>query len=82
MHPACFVMQCTLMGKWYELVDGRTTKVEKGKVYEGIGINTRAAKFKAASAALGKLQGMLPGLQYEEGVVPKIHVKISYMAFQ
>jgi hypothetical protein len=49
MHPACFVMQCTLMGKWFELVDGQMTKVEKGKVYQGIGINTRAAKFKAAA---------------------------------
>jgi hypothetical protein len=70
MHGPCIVMQVSVYGEWNELIEGVMYKETKGKIYQGIGHTSRTAKCKAALCALTEIQGMLPGLMVDQGVIP------------
>jgi ankyrin repeat protein len=70
MHGPCIVMQVSVYGEWNEMIDGVMHKEVKGKIYQGIGHTSRNAKCQAAMCALTEIQGMLPGLMVDQGVIP------------
>jgi hypothetical protein len=79
MHAAHYVVESVLTGVWYERdKDGKTTKFNGSKTFQGIGKSTRDAKFKAASLALKKLLNNMPGLAHPVGELPESWLKWAH----
>ena len=71
MHSEYFVMEVTLVGHWFELVDGQPRSYNGAKRFQGIAKNTREAKMAAAKSALAKLKDLMPGLKSVPGELPR-----------
>lgn len=70
MHDEYMVMEVTLTGHWFEVVDSELRESHGPRKFQGIGKTTRAARYKAAETALSKMRATMPGLKYEAGEVP------------
>ncbi|GBG33054.1 Ankyrin repeat domain-containing protein 1 [Hondaea fermentalgiana] len=71
MHPPQFIMAAEVSGCFLEIgPDGHLQKSQETRAYEGIGINTRTAKFNAATTAMTQLREHIPGIDYEPGEIP------------
>jgi len=72
VHPVQYILHCELSGTWKEISkDGESINVcEETRKYQGIGKNTRIAKFSAATLALSKLRQHIPGIDYKPGEIP------------
>ncbi|CAK9013422.1 Serine/threonine-protein phosphatase 6 regulatory ankyrin repeat subunit C (PP6-ARS-C) (Serine/threonine-protein phosphatase 6 regulatory subunit ARS-C) [Durusdinium trenchii] len=72
MFPTQFVMGVEIHGTFKELeADGGMRVVEETRKFEGIGKNTRLAKFNAATTALTRLKAYIPGIDVEPGEIPQ-----------
>lgn len=70
MHDEFVVMEVSLTGHWFELVDGDLRESHGARKFQGIGKTTREARYKAAEAALTKMRATMPGLKYASGEIP------------
>ncbi|CAM9149964.1 unnamed protein product [Ectocarpus sp. 6 AP-2014] len=66
------VMEVRLEGEWMEpSSDGGITRTIGLRRFQGIGKSTREGRMNAAETALKKLRDMMPGLDVEQGVIPR-----------
>ncbi|CAB1119188.1 unnamed protein product [Ectocarpus sp. CCAP 1310/34] len=64
--------QVRLEGEWMEpSSDGGVTRTIGLRRFQGIGKSTREGRMNAAESALKKLRDMMPGLDVEQGVIPR-----------
>ena len=71
MHLKSFVMQLSLFGDWFEMLDDGSQKREtKVRMYQGVDMSTRRARIRAAEAALARMDSLEPGLAFGAGQLP------------
>lgn len=70
MYDQYEVMEVTLSGHWFEIVNGTPTESEGDRRFQGIGKTTRDAKQNAAKTALTKLRATMPGIKFPPGTIP------------
>ena len=70
MYDQYEVMEVTLSGHWFEIVQGVPSESYGDRRFQGIGKTTREAKQAAAKAALTKLRATMPGIKFKPGVIP------------
>lgn len=71
MHATQFIMVAQISGQFLESgEDGKIIRSEETRAYEGIGCNTRTAKFNAATKAIATLREHIPGIDFAPGEIP------------
>lgn len=63
-QPTVQVMEVTLTGHWFDIVDGESKSSFGVKRYQGMGGTTKDAKYDAATIAILKMGTHLPGVQF------------------
>lgn len=72
LHALAYRHQVRLEGEWMEpSSDGGITRTIGLRRFQGIGKSTREGRMNAAETALKKLRDMMPGLDVEQGVIPR-----------
>ncbi|CAN0148070.1 unnamed protein product, partial [Ectocarpus sp. 8 AP-2014] len=68
----CPDMHVVMEGEWMEpSSDGGITRTIGLRRFQGIGKSTREGRMNAAETALKKLRDIMPGLDVEQGVIPR-----------
>lgn len=64
-NPTLYVVEVTLSGMWHKIEGGEILSEFGVRKFQGMGNNTREAKYAAATAALVKLGDSMPGIKFK-----------------